>query len=829
MVRNVPRIILLTLTGAVPGIVSAQAVNSVTQSTAAADDSAAIGEVVVTARRRAESVLSIPVAVQAISAQDLANSGTFDFQELARSAPGFDFKDQGSGEGGRYLSEIRFRGLGTNESSANATTSNQVGSLFVDGIYAEGVAQSIGFEDVERVEVIKGPQSAYFGRSTFAGAVNYITKDPGKTPGAEVNLDYSPTFGSYAMSGSVDGSLIDGVLAARITASSREKGAQYTANDGGSLGQERTNAIATTILFTPTDATRIKARVSFSEDRDGSPAFAYVGYNESGNCAAGTPVTFRNTAGQTVHSNLAINWQCGALPYGQQISMITHLSTYPAGPAPGQVELNLPAVFLGNSLNNPLLGGAPKLDNFGLARDLLRFTLLGDQKLTDRLTLSGSLGYNRQDLNQIRDFNAGDQPVAFQEAPAFFRDFSAETRLNYNGGPLRLVAGANYYHQTIDGGFLNGIEIIGDVRYCATCDTTRIVHNGTTNNSNAINTTGFFGSIDYDILDNVTATFEGRYQIDRVTTYAGLPGDNGPGSTLESKRFLPRAILSWHPSELSTLYGSYSVGTLPGQFNAQYLTLTPAQKVEVQNLLPGTLSSIGPETLESYEIGFKQRLRDPAISYALTLYNMLWKNMPSTQSVFVADLANNIFSAAVPGKSRIKGIEFEGDWDLFSHLRLNGTTAYTNARYVDYATSTFSTFFGQPASAGYRADGNTLPQYPAIKASLGATYDGTVNDRFGWYVRGDAFYNGKQFVDESNLSYVSAYTTANLRFGVTAADGRQRVELYVTNLFDKKGWSTASREIDLSQLNTNLSNLGQGAFVTPIDLREVGIRVSSKF
>ena len=132
---------------------------------------------------------------------------------------------------GRFQGTIIFRGL--NASSFGAPRDNS-GSLFIDGVFVSGGQQSVNTADVERIEVLKGPQNAYFGRSTFGGAVNFITRNPSADFGGEVNLRATAR-GSVDGDASIEGSIASG-LTGRITAYTHNKVAQYFATDGGELG-----------------------------------------------------------------------------------------------------------------------------------------------------------------------------------------------------------------------------------------------------------------------------------------------------------------------------------------------------------------------------------------------------------------------------------------------------------------------------------------------------------------------------------------------------------------------------------------------------------------
>ena len=147
----------------------------------------ALEEIVVTARKRDENIYEIPVSVSAFSDAMLAQAGIDNAQDLSDYTPGLDFRQFDFG--GRGTPNIRVRGM----IQQVITPSTQIGALFWDGSYIGGGGSFVPLGGLERVEVIKGPQTAYFGRNTFAGAINYIPKRAGDEWEGEISLSYSPT------------------------------------------------------------------------------------------------------------------------------------------------------------------------------------------------------------------------------------------------------------------------------------------------------------------------------------------------------------------------------------------------------------------------------------------------------------------------------------------------------------------------------------------------------------------------------------------------------------------------------------------------------------
>ena len=158
-------------------------------------------EVVVTARKREESLQDIPVAVTAISAAEIANRQVNSLDDLAKFAPGLVF----SKSFGRSNERPVMRGLASVLAGTNATVETGV-AYFVDGVYYPGDIQTLDMAEVSRVEVIRGPQSALYGRNTYSGAINFIMKKPGDV-----------TSGATNMAVDADERLISGRLSGRLT------------------------------------------------------------------------------------------------------------------------------------------------------------------------------------------------------------------------------------------------------------------------------------------------------------------------------------------------------------------------------------------------------------------------------------------------------------------------------------------------------------------------------------------------------------------------------------------------------------------------------------
>lgn len=784
-----------------------------------------LDEIIVTARKREERLIDAPLSIQAFSAASIEEAGIDNLEDLTQYTPGLDYKSQSSGLfAGRYLPAIRFRGL----TSISNTPSSQVGSLFVDGVYVLGGAQSIGFEDINQVEVIKGPQSAYFGRSTFGGAINYTTVDPADEFAGKVTTDYSPTNDSYRGALSLEGPLIGDKLSGRLTLAKMRNGAYITASDGGELGEETTDSFHGTLLFTPSENVRIKFRGSHIEDEDGAPATGLIRFAEVGNCPIGTPLTVLDGSGARRSVTLQGPQVCGALPENVSVSSNTIFPFLPANPALGLPEADGRAIFVGNSLNLAALDEAPSFDQFGLRRKTTRLATTFEFDLSESFTLSGNVARNEQDVIRIADGDYTDNQSFFYAAPNKFEDSSAELKLAFDdGGRLRALVGANYYSQEVRGAFGNAIEATNQIDFFGLFQIRVVGTANSGNNSDEIDTTGIFGSLEYDFSDKMTLSLEGRYQSDEVTNFSGNIDTQTTEETLESNEFLPRVILSYKPTDDALVYASYSEGTLPGQFNPQFIALSDADKALVQADFPEIQDSIDAELLKNYEIGVKQSLFDGRLNYSLAAFQMEWENMKSSVA-FVPPGATGFQNALISGEGEIKGIEFEANYST-GPLDLSVTANWNDAKYVDFVQSGLNSLFGLSRGEGYRIDGNTLPQTPKTSGSASASYGGTLTNDWDWFTRADVLYQGKTFTSPTNLSWVDSSVTSNLRVGVSKDN--LRLEGYVNNLFDEGGWVSAAALGDLSQVPIVFGTFStlRAASATQRRGREFGIRASFEF
>ncbi len=229
-----------------------------------------IEELTVTARRREENLQSVPISITALTSEDLRVRDVYNLERLAQQTPGVSFGTTGSVAGTRVI----IRGLaqqtrvGDEPNVAN----------FIDGVYTPGFSGSefFGFESLERIEVLKGPQSALYGRNSFAGAINYVTAKPTY----EFEYGGQVTLGQHDREGVstfVSGPLISDTLAMRLDAGYNQTGGTHKNElDGKQLGSSKTKFVRWGTLWDASDRLRFSLSLSYQDDDSNPTAVTMV-------------------------------------------------------------------------------------------------------------------------------------------------------------------------------------------------------------------------------------------------------------------------------------------------------------------------------------------------------------------------------------------------------------------------------------------------------------------------------------------------------------------------------------------------------------------------
>jgi len=763
-----------------------------------ADDGFALEEIVVTARKVEENLMTVPMAITAFSSKDIEAAGMKTLNDVMRMTPSFNFVNQfgGSGRNDRSTNSLVFRGLYI---SGNAGLSAG-GLLFIDGAPVIG-AQPPSMVDIDRIEVLKGPQSAYFGRSAFAGAINFITRDPSQEFKGRISAEIS-SWDSHEASLSVEGGLGENA-AARLTLRSFDRGGQYTnaafpATD--KLGAQSTKSAALTVVWKPTDSLSVKSYINAFKDDDGPPAQlalkseSFTGrVDANGNCVPFSQAPSGTAAlGQAAASRASFGYVCGTVPRIGSFQKTLISGDWDTSPAATSAALFNPPnpawkIFdpsfnTSGGMNREAFQADVRIDyTFGGGYTLSSLTAAHQDKSMTLIDLN-----YRAARDRVNPFNASRPTTTVPWAQFLLisqvkvRDWSQELRLTSpQEQALRWTVGVNYFDGNTPGGTVYGLSPIGPLFAAAITEQN-------------VETPAAFGGIYFDVTDKLTLSVEGRYQQDKLnqipkvgTTGAVVTGLAATPLNASFSSFSPRVSLDYQITEDTLLYALFSRGYRPGGFNSGLVTSSAATIEALKAAVPSAGLSFEEEQLDNYEIGVKSTFMDGRARAVLTYYDSTWKNGQVSNSVpvVVAGTANLIPLVINNGEADLKGVEFEGQLQVTRNFKLSGTFAYNDTEIVSYGLGTGACVdcnFVWGSFAG--AIGNQLPTVPKTTWSLSAELGDKFANGLDWFSRLDVMNQGAKYTDFSNAAEVESKQTINARVGIRS--DVWTIELFGNNLTD---------------------------------------------
>ncbi len=774
----------------------------------------AIEEITVTSRKREESLLEIPISVSAFTQADIDAAGINTLEALSAYTPGFAFQNVGQGgSGGRQNPNIRFRGLGVQQ----ASPASRAGAVFWNGGYISDGAGILPLIDLERVEVIKGPQNAFFGRNTFAGAINYLPAKPGDEFSGKGSVSFSPSDeNSYNVTAAAGGPITE-TVGLRLAIMQERVGADFNYDNGDPAGQENTTAITAVTTWEPTETSNFMASGFYVRSDDTRALQSQVGPIAPGDCNITFTGTFRNVAdgssGGPFSTDLSQhpgNLLCGVVPDWDDVppnlsSVGVVTDSTPLFPFSNPISFNrtLPPELEG-------LGIPDAPDGLGVEYKLWRIDLSGDVELPNNHTLSAEFARGESSNWSLVDNNFGTPSPVFGDGiwttgiAGWVRDAYAEARVTSGSEErLRYMVGLSYYRQDSKQTDFQAFGPVNNLSF------------ETGKNF------GIFGSLDYDITQQLTLSLEGRWNEDTQTVnFDGNTGTTvGALTDLQQKydKFMPRVILSYQPTEATNLYASWSKSYLQGIF-------TNAEDYETATGFDLGLGDFTPkQSLSAFEVGVKQRVSD-WMNFAVAGYYMDWKN----QTFF--ELSPAFVAANLPGDSEIYGIDAEADITPVDWFNFRAGVSYNHVEFTNFAGT--GSVAGSVLARGQLVTGQQIdangnrPRYmPKWSGNFSATLN--VNDLVGMeraaWVRLDGIYQGQFYTDNFEYLSVADYWKFNARAGVDVTDNFS-VEVYGNNLTNDLSWTTAGG--DTSIIGGGASRKAFGPLPRK---REVGVKLLASF
>ncbi|MDD3798660.1 MAG: TonB-dependent receptor [Novosphingobium sp.] len=681
------------LVAAMPGVAMAQA-----------DDtkSIGIGEIVVTAQKRAENIQDVPIAISAVSTEYLESRGVDSIDKLGTIAPNVKIERAPSS---KTISQISIRGSVTINPSI--TWEPAVG-LYMDGVYIAKAQGSIfDIADLERVEVLRGPQGTLYGRNALAGAVNLITKKPSGEAGGFAEVTYG-SYDEWKFRGSLDLPQM-GIFSAKVSG-------QYRRRDG--LIDVVPNPIPGVLTALPnqrneTDTIRsgsfmVQVRAELSDAVTADYTYDYSKQDQ-------TP-PFSQLLGVNMNGEARDIFDPSSPGYiygGAYFPLNLYTNPDRISTASIDAKVYEKSRSYGHALTLTADVGGATLKSITAYRDLA---------WSDHLDLDGS-PMSVAETYRITDYHAFSQEL--QATGSAFDD-----RLDY-------VAGAFYFSEKAETNnpqsyFGGGVDLVS--RY------------GSHTKAWAV-----YAQLDYKLTDALKLTLGGRYTHEKKdvmryflvnydasngiltpTVFADFGYGDVPDATYND--FSPAATLSYEITPDINVYARYAKGFKSGGFNGEtnvFFNFTadcPSGATEL-------CEPYKAETVDSYELGAKTKLFGGKLIFNVAAFRDEHKNIQLaifTASTGAASIVRNAAAA------RIQGLEFEVVARPIDALTINGSLALLDAKYKKY----YDDVNGVSTDV---SDNRAFPHAPKTTASLGVDWKVLEGDWGKFNIYGDLNYISKYY------------------------------------------------------------------------------------
>ena len=771
------------------------------------------GDIVVTARRRAETVQSVPIAISVIGGADIDKTGAFNVNRLQQQQPSLQFYSSNPRN-----SAINIRGLGAPFGLTNDGIEQGVG-FYVDGVYIGRIgASTFDFVDVDRVEVLRGPQGTLYGKNTTAGALNITTRAPSFTLEGRGEIS-GGNYDFLQAKASVSGPLTDRLALRLSSSATTRKGTIYDVTSGDYLHRQRNLGLRGQLLWNATDAVSLTLSGDFNV--------------QSPDCC----VQYYARVGTTQR------------PLNRQYAALAAAFGYtPPSKDPFDRVTDLDAGIR----SRQEIGGVSLVANWDLGP----------------ATVTSVTAWRYWDWQPQNDRDFTGLPITtVSQNPSQQKQVSQELRLASNGSNrLDYTLGAFYFHQTIDTQgsqvqgsaasryLLNpGASVVPGASGCATptanaCNPA-VLNGLTSTNTIAFDNTSFavFGKLNWNVAGAFHIQPGLRLNYDRksgsyvsvVRTGSGSTTLNADqAATLAPQSYAPR-FSAWNLSGDVTAsydfasdihgYATYAKSFKSGGINLSGLPLNAAGTA-----VDLTTQTVKPEKVDNYELGLKTQFLDRRVTLNLAAF---WTEVADYQATVNNGQLTVIRGyLANAGKVRSRGAEFDSSFRPSKRFNLYVNGAFTDSIYQRFTNApcppelsggTVTT--GTPGPAGVAGglspvvcdiSGQRLPGISKWSFSYGGEYNLPVGGADGQVFIGyDGNYRSRFSSNPSPSAYtwIEGYALSNVRAGYR----RQGLNVFgwVRNAFDRNYFELLSTQSG----NTGLI-VGQ-----PGDPRTYGATLSKTF
>jgi len=710
-----------------------------------------IENTIVIVRKRPENIQDTPIAITALSADQLAERSLTNLMEVGAFVPNVSMNSAPSSSGGGNNSQIYIRGIG--QQDFLFTTDPGVG-LYVDGVfYPRTLGGVMDLLDLEQVEVLRGPQGTLFGKNTIGGAISLTSKKPKGDNAGYLELTLGD-FNRRDLRGTFDFAINDN-LAAKIAISSKNR-------DG--IGK-RLEFGTDRVLDETGDESSISTRLSLQWKASDNVVVDFnADYTKEREKGIPTSLIFVDDAGDFGGLGGLWNFLVGG-PSGQIMSS---------------------DFIIGNRYDSYATGANQNdLDSFGGSMDI-------DWTIDENLSFRSITAYREMEAFFSQDADAS--PLSFQET-AQNQDqtqFSQEVQLIGSSleEKLEWVVGAFYFDEfgrdrndvrlvsglydaleafpfpldgspitapTAPGGPGNPINVLLDIDFDI---------------FNEIDITSYaiFSQGSYKITDKLNLTAGIRYSFEEKSYFlnhtrvnSGVPIIENTTVVEDWSSFTPMASIDYKVNEDALVYASVTQGFKSGGFNGRPTTV-------------GAVDSFEPEEVVSYELGFKTSWADNTIRINGATFFADYTDL-QLNSISADDTGNLVLRIQNAGKAEISGFELEIQARPVDNMDIIGSVGYTDFEITELDAGV----------SDFTIDTEAV-KTPKWNASLGVQYTWELDAGNLLSFRADGSYQGKTYQDIQNTEIIAsaAHSIFNARLVYDNFDSNWQVALFVTNLTDKR-------------------------------------------
>ncbi|BFM18126.1 TonB-dependent receptor [Maricurvus nonylphenolicus] len=707
------------------------------------DDSFALEEIVVTAQKREQNLVDVPVSVQAITGKGLADAGVQDFADLVNVSPSLALQDNLTS----WQKSIYIRGVGT---TINSPTVESSVSTVLDGVVLARQGQFFSeLADIERVEVLRGPQSTLFGKNASAGVLSIVTKRPSldETEGSvEVGYD---EYGEQRMKGTY-GAPISDDMAYRLSANYKYSDESHLENvnvDGPDLDGDKGYALRGKLLWEVNDSTDVLFIADYGRNHgpNGVRVMRSVGdttatvVNDNGTEALSIDEDNRQVNINDSNEYEAEEWGISAeVNWDLDTHALTSITAMRSWDFDNDIDIDS--------------GGqdVPSVSHMGVGTPYFRGIITGN-KLS--------------------------------------KQYSQEIRLqSTDASDLQYVVGALFWATTYEADAQErrtvcfGAPFVSIGADCLASAPFASLVNLSDSDETEIDTQYYalFGQADYALTDEWMITAGLRVQHDKfewdkkrlgVLAAGDLPIADYEGSgDVSNTEWTGKLGVQYMLNEESNVYASYARGYKgPGAQIGSAFT-----------------EPLEPEIVDAFELGYKGRLMDGRLGINAALF---WQDFTDTQ-VSYYDVVDSAFRPTNAGETRQRGLEVDAMFAATQELNLNASVTYLDGEYKEFETACYvgDTDANCAIDGSKDVAGEVTPYSPDWKIVLGGRYtkaipgtevDGFLQLNYRW--QSETQYQA----DQNPLTLQDEYGVFDLSFGLEDQAGRYEVTFYVRNLTDQ--------------------------------------------